>query len=65
LTILDLAAHIADMKHIDYENTLAVACLLELLCEKGFLSKEEFAAKALDMDQASLAEILLKRRSTL
>jgi hypothetical protein len=62
-TLLEIAGHIADMKDVNYKNTLAVVAILELLIEKGLLSKDEFAVKASEMEQASLAEILLSRRA--
>ncbi|MBP2651829.1 MAG: hypothetical protein H6Q74_2654 [Firmicutes bacterium] len=58
-SLLEIAGHIADMKDVDYKNTLAVAVILELLMEKGLISKEEFTAKAIVLDELSLTEELL------
>jgi hypothetical protein len=45
-----LAAEIADLKEIDYRNTLALCSLIELLCERGVIRREELAAKARALD---------------
>jgi hypothetical protein len=63
LNMLEIAGQLADMKDIDYKNTLAVAALIELLIDKGLFTREEFTAKATELDQASLAEIIHRRRS--
>lgn len=62
LSVLEIAGHIADLKDTDYRNTLAVAVLVELLIDKGVFTREEFALKARELEQASLAEILASRR---
>jgi hypothetical protein len=62
LSALEIAGHIADLKDTDYKNTLAVAVLVELLVDKGVFTREEFALKARELEQASLAEILASRR---
>lgn len=63
LSTLDVAGQIADMKDVDYKNTLAVAVLVELLIEKGLFSRQEFAAKGRELEQATLAEIIASRRA--
>lgn len=60
---VDIVGQIADLKDVDYKNTLALATLVELLAEKGLFSKQEFAQKAQDLDRASLAEFALKQNS--
>lgn len=62
LSVLEIAGHIADLKDTDYRNTLAVAVLVELLIDKGVFTREEFALKARELEQASLGEILASRR---
>lgn len=47
---IDLYAKLADMKDIDYKNTLAISVLLELLMEKGLVTKEDFIKKANELD---------------
>ncbi|QDR81931.1 hypothetical protein [Sporomusa termitida] len=63
LNILDIAGQLADLKDVDYRNTLAIAVLIELLIEKGLFTRQEFMKKSREMESASLAEIILKRRS--
>ncbi|EAX46866.1 hypothetical protein TcarDRAFT_0554 [Thermosinus carboxydivorans Nor1] len=62
MNTIDIVGQIADMKTVDYRNTLAISVLIELLVEKGLFTRQEFAAKAAELEQASLAEIILKRR---
>lgn len=62
LSVLEIAGHIADLKDTDYRNTLAAAVLVELLIEKGVFTREEFALKARELEQATLAEVLAGRR---
>lgn len=63
LNILDIAGQLADLKDVDYRNTLAIAVLIELLIEKGLFTRQEFMKKSLEMESASLTEIIMKRRS--
>jgi len=65
LSVLELAGHIADLKDTDYRNTLAAAVVIELLIEKGVFTREEFAQKARELEQATLAEVLASRRRRL
>jgi hypothetical protein len=60
--IVNLIGQIADLKDTDYKNTLAITTLLELLIEKNFFSREEFAQKATELENATLREISLQRR---
>jgi hypothetical protein len=43
---LRLMACLADLKEIDYRNTLAIASLIEVLVEHGLLDPAELARKA-------------------
>lgn len=54
---IDIISQIADLKDIDYRNTLAVATLIELLIEKGLFTKQEFARKARELDMNTVVEI--------
>lgn len=53
-----LGAEIADMKDVDYRNTLALCSLIELLCERGLIRREDLAAKARHLDRTAEREIL-------
>lgn len=59
---IELFGQIADLKEVDYKNTLAVATLIELLIEKGIISRIEFSQKARELELATEAEITLTRR---
>lgn len=62
LTLLDIVGEIADMKETDCKNTMAIAVLIELLIEKGYFTRQEFAQKASQLENDTLAEILLLRK---
>lgn len=53
---IDLFARLADMKTVDYRNTLAITALIELLIAKGLLTSEELARVAAKLDGAVLSE---------
>jgi hypothetical protein len=62
-TTVNIIGQIADLKDTDYKNTLAITTLLELLIEKNFFSREEFAQKATELENATVREISLQRRA--
>jgi hypothetical protein len=62
LNTIDIVGQLADMKNVDYKNTLAIAVLIELLVEKGLFTRQDFARKAAEMEGSCLAEIALSRR---
>ncbi|GMB01716.1 hypothetical protein [Pelosinus sp. IPA-1] len=59
---INVIGQIADLKDTDYKNTLAISTLIELLIEKNFFSREEFAHKALELENATVREISSLRR---
>lgn len=65
MDMLDIVGQLADLKDVDYKNTLAIAVLIELLIDKGVFTRQEFTQKAQELESASLAEIIIKRRSEL
>jgi hypothetical protein len=58
---LDVISQIADLKEIDYKNTLALTSIIEILIEKGILNRNELAEKAQFLEDQTLSEI--KRNS--
>lgn len=60
---LDIISQMADLKEIDYKNTLAITSLIELLIEKGILDRYEIAEKAQLLEDQTMSEI--KRSSRL
>ncbi|MCC5908976.1 MAG: hypothetical protein JJT76_00875 [Clostridiaceae bacterium] len=54
---IDIVAQLADLKNIDYRNTLAIATLVELLIDKKIITRQEFAKKAQHLDKMSLDEL--------
>lgn len=65
MSTIDIVGQIADLKEIDHKNTLAIATFIELLIDKGLFTRQEFSQKAQELESASLAEIILKRRAEL
>jgi hypothetical protein len=59
---LEIMGQIADLKDVDYRNTLAISVLIELLIEKGLFSRQEFAQKAHQLETESWAELIFKRK---
>jgi hypothetical protein len=59
---LDMIGQIADLKEIDYKNTLAITSIIELLIEKGILNKHEVAEKAQFLEDQTMSEIRRNNR---
>lgn len=49
---IDLYAALADMKDVDYKNTLAITTLIDLLISKGIITRAEMAERARTLDAA-------------
>ncbi|MBL0385102.1 hypothetical protein JJB07_00460 [Tumebacillus sp. ITR2] len=47
---VDLIAQLADLKEVDYKNTLVLTAVVELLVEKGILTRQEVIQKARQLD---------------
>lgn len=47
-----LYATLADLKDVDYKNTLAITTLIDLLIEKGIITRDELASRAQQLDAA-------------
>ncbi|MNW55855.1 hypothetical protein D3C74_335430 [compost metagenome] len=45
-----MAAKLADLKEEHYRNTLALSTIIELLIDKGILTREEVERKAAELD---------------
>ncbi len=45
-----IAAKLADLKDEHYRNTLALSTLIELLVDKGIVTREEVERKAAELD---------------
>jgi hypothetical protein len=51
LDIVHMMAKLGDMKDEHYRNTLAISTIIELLVDKGIITREELAIKAEELDQ--------------
>lgn len=58
---VQLAAKLADMKEEQYRTVLTLSSMLELLIDKGLLTREELTAKAAALD-AELDELIFSPR---
>lgn len=47
---IDLYAALADMKEVDYKSMLAITTLIDLLVEKGIITRAELAERAQRLD---------------
>ncbi|MDF2891138.1 MAG: hypothetical protein K0R80_1505 [Clostridia bacterium] len=56
MTKIDLVGQIADMKEIDYKNTLAIASIIEILIDKGIINRNDIALKALQLENMTIEE---------
>lgn len=54
---INLISQLGDLKEIDYRNTLAIATLIELLIEKGIITRQEFSRKSYCLDNMSLDQL--------
>lgn len=50
-----LAAKLADLRAADYQHSLLLDTIIELLIEKNVLTREELQAKARQLDEQPLA----------
>lgn len=57
MTNLEIVGQIADLKEIDYKNTLAIASIIELLIDKGIINRNDIALKAMQLEKMTLDEI--------
>ncbi|MBZ4664581.1 MAG: hypothetical protein JG776_2305 [Caloramator sp.] len=48
---IDILSQIADLKEVDYKNTLMVVGLIELLIEKGLINKSQLIKKIKTLDK--------------
>ncbi|MBB6218418.1 hypothetical protein HNQ80_004582 [Anaerosolibacter carboniphilus] len=58
---IDVYAQLGDLKEVDYRNTLAIATLIEILHEKGLITRREFSQKAQQLDAMTIEELKILR----
>lgn len=51
MDFVHIAAKLGDLKDEHYQSTLALSTIIELLIDKGLLTREEIARKAEELDQ--------------
>jgi hypothetical protein len=62
MNIVEVIGQLADLKSIDYRNTLAISVLIDLFIDKGIITRDEFARRATELEGETMAEIIMKRR---
>lgn len=50
MKLFEIYGQIADLKEVDYKNTLVLTALIELLVEKGLIERSDVIEKAQDLD---------------
>lgn len=58
---VNIIGEIADLKEIDYKNTLAIVSIIELLIEKNIISRNDIAKKAQFLDSLTADQLQLLR----
>ncbi|UOF91709.1 hypothetical protein LSG31_05530 [Fodinisporobacter ferrooxydans] len=48
---VDLFGQLANLKEVDYKNTLMITAIVEVLVEKGLITRKEVLKKAEELDQ--------------
>lgn len=52
---VDILYQISNLKEIDYKNTLVLTSLVELLIEKGIITRKELINKTKELDCIAVA----------
>ena len=61
---INVIGEIADLKDIDYKNTLAIVSIIELLIEKDIISRNDITKKAQFLDSLTTDQLkVLKTRA--
>lgn len=60
---LEVYSQIADLKEIDYRNTLAIASMIEILVEKGIIDKSDISRKARELENITTEEIVKNKNN--
>ncbi|MDI6618484.1 MAG: hypothetical protein QME45_07375 [Clostridiales bacterium] len=61
---IDIISELADLKEIDYKNTLAIVSIIELLIEKKIITRTDISKKSQFLDSLSVNQLkLLKSKS--
>ena len=59
---VEMIAQLADLKDVDYKNTLVITAIVELLVAKGILTRKEILQKAEDLEmELSLDSLALEQ----
>lgn len=58
---VDILSQIAQLKEVDYKNTLMITSLIEVLVDKGIIARKEVFEKSIFLDR--LVESEAKRRN--
>lgn len=50
IKLIDIYGQLADLKEIDYKNSLVITALIEILVEKGLIERTQVIEKAQELD---------------
>ncbi|MGO1369219.1 MAG: hypothetical protein ACTHVE_04095 [Senegalia sp. (in: firmicutes)] len=54
---IDLYSKLSDLKKVDYNNTLAIASIIEILVDKGIVNRNDIFKKSRILDTMTIDEI--------
>lgn len=54
---IDIIGEIADLKEIEYKNTLAIVSVIELLIEKKIITRRDISKKADFLDNLTVEQL--------
>lgn len=55
---VDMIGKLADLKESNYKNTLVLTAVVELLIEKGLITRKEVIGKAKDLESDLLHDLM-------
>lgn len=61
MNYVDIIGEIADLKEIDYKNTLAIVSIIELLVEKKIISRNDISKKSQFLDSLTIDQLKILR----
>ncbi len=61
IKLIDIYGQLADLKEIDYKNSLVITALIEILVEKGLIERAQVIEKAQELDLAQEQNIAYRK----
>ncbi|RKD22899.1 hypothetical protein BEP19_11730 [Ammoniphilus oxalaticus] len=61
---IDLVAQLSDLKEVDYNNTLVISALVELLVENGIVSRKAVLQKTKELEVDMTLDLITRSASS-